>query len=56
MKEMNGILLTGKDAIIIPGLAIVGAGTIMYYGTKYTVKGAHKLKSKIQEKIHKESN
>lgn len=57
--EVKALLLIGNDAIAIPGLAIIGAASIMgvtvYAANKLTKKICDVISTKIEEQNKKES-
>lgn len=45
--KINMLVLTGKEALVVPGLATIGAVTVL----SFAISGAYKLGKKVAEKI-----
>jgi dihydrodipicolinate synthase/N-acetylneuraminate lyase len=45
--KINMLVLTGKEALVVPGLAAIGAVTVL----GITINSAYKLGLKVAEKI-----
>ena len=45
--KINMLVLTGKDALVVPGLATIGAAAVL----SVTVRSVYKLGVKVAEKL-----